>query len=89
MLHDRFFGAWEQPTSVAGAGNRMAALVQLRIETDGRVTQFKIVRSSGNVVIDESVSAVGQRVTQVDPLPADLFRGQPYDVRIKFELEAK
>ena len=87
MLHDRFFGAWAQPTTASAAGSKMAALVQLRIEKDGRVSKFEIVQSSGNVVIDESVAAVGKRVLKVDSLPAGLAANGHYDVRIKFELE--
>ena len=87
MLHDRFFGAWVQPKTAAATGSKMAALVQIRIEKDGRVSEFKIARSSGNVVVDESITAVGRRVLKVDPLPAGLDGGGHYDVRIKFELD--
>ncbi len=87
MLHDRFFGAWAQPKTAAATGSKMAALVQIRIEKDGRVSEFKIARSSGNVVVDESIIAVGQRVLKVEPLPAGLDGGGHYDVRIKFELD--
>ena len=86
MLHDRFFSEWVQPTSVAMSGAKMSALVRVRIEKDGRVSDFNIVRSSGNVVVDESVGAVAKRVTQVDPLPAGLGNAGHYDVNINFEL---
>jgi TonB family protein len=85
MLHDRFFSEWVQPKSVLVSGTKMSALVRLRIERDGRVSQFTIIRPSGNVVVDESVAAVAQRVTRVDPLPAGLGDGA-YDVNINFEL---
>jgi TonB family protein len=88
MLHDRFFGAWVQPTTVVTTGVKMSALVKLRIEKDGRVSNFAIVRSSGNVVVDESVEAVARRVTQVDALPPGLSDG-PYDVSINFELRSE
>jgi hypothetical protein len=38
------------------------------------------------VIVDESVAAVAKRVTQVDPLPTGLLKGDHYDVRINFEL---
>ncbi len=66
----------------------MSVLVRLRIEKDGRVSDFALVRPSGNVVVDESVAAVAKRVTQVDPLPAGLGNGGHYEVNIKFELNA-
>jgi TonB family protein len=88
MLHDRFFSQWVQPTSVVPSGARMSTLVKLRIEKDGRVSAFNIIRSSGNVVIDESVAAVANRVTRVDPLPPGLGSSF-YEVNINFELKAE
>ena len=63
----------------------MSTLVKLRIEKDGRVSSFNIIRSSGNVVVDESVAAVAKRVTHVDPLPPGLGSSF-YEVNINFEL---
>ncbi len=89
MLHDRFFGAWTQPKTAEATGSRMSALVLLRIEADGRVSKFEIVRSSGNVVVDESVNAVAKRVTAVDPLPAGMAPRGFYEVKINFELNVE
>jgi TonB family protein len=89
MLHDRFHGGWVQPMSASSAGAKMSTLVRLRIEKDGRVSSFDIVRSSGNVVVDESVRAVAQKVTRVDPPPATLAPSGHYDVRINFELDVE
>ena len=84
MLHDRFFSEWEQPTSVVASGVKMSVLVRVRIEKDGRVSDFALVRPSGNVVVDESVAAVAKRVTKVDPLPAGL--GQRRTLRRQHQL---
>lgn len=88
MLHDRFYREWAQPTSVVATGARMSALVKIRIEKDGRVSDFTVVRSSGNVVVDESVAAIARRVTRVDALPAGLGAGDQYEVKINFEFNA-
>ncbi|MGH8099937.1 MAG: TonB C-terminal domain-containing protein, partial [Chthoniobacterales bacterium] len=72
MLHDRFHSAWIQPTTATPTGDRISVLVKVRIEQDGSVSQFQVVKPSGNIVVDESVSAVSKRVTQVDPLPDGL-----------------
>jgi len=64
-------------------------LVKLRIEKDGRVTNFEIVKPSSNETVDQSVAAVANRVTQVDPLPAGLGNGDHYDVKINFELSSE
>src|SRR4029079_5150846 len=72
MLHDRFYREWEQPTTVVASGAKLSALAKIRIEKDGRISDFKIARSSGNVVVDESIEAVGKKVTRVDALPTGL-----------------
>jgi len=89
MLHDRFHKAWEQPKSIVATGAKMSTIVKIRIEKDGRVSKFGIVKPSGNVVVDESVAAIAQKVTHVDPLPTGLAKGAYYEVKIDFELNAE
>ena len=86
MLHDRFHKEWDQPKTVVATGTKMSATVKIRIEKDGRVSKFTIVKPSGNVAVDESVAAVEKRVTHVDALPDGLTKGGYYEVQIIFEL---
>jgi len=86
MLHDRFYSAWIQPTTNIASGTKISTLVKARIEKDGRVSSFEIIKPSGNVEVDGSVAAIAKRVTQVDPPPAGLGNGDHYDVKINFEL---
>ncbi|HEY0724158.1 MAG TPA: TonB family protein [Pyrinomonadaceae bacterium] len=86
MLHDRFYSEWVQPKTSTAVGTKISALVRIRIEKDGRISSFAIVKPSGNIVVDESVAAVGERVKQVDPLPTGLGSGAHYEVTINFEL---
>ena len=86
MLHDRFNSAWIQPTTSVTSGTKISTLVNVRIEKDGRVSNFEIIKPSENVVVNESVAAIAKRVTQVDPPPAGLGNGDHYDVKINFEL---
>ena len=86
MLHDRFYSAWIQPTTNITSGSKISTLVKVRIEKDGRVSNFEIVKPSENVVVNESVAAIAQRVTQVDPLPAGFGNDDHYEVKINFEL---
>ena len=86
MLHDRFYSAWIQPTTNVPTGTKFSALVKVRIEKDGRVSSFEIIKPSGNVVVNESVRVVAKQVTQVDPPPTGLSKGDHYDVKINFEL---
>lgn len=89
MLHDRFYSEWVQPTDVASAGAKSSVLVKLRIEKDGRISNFEIVRPSGNTDLDDSVKAVANRVSHVEPLPDGLGKGDHYDVKINFELNSE
>jgi outer membrane biosynthesis protein TonB len=86
MLHDRFYSAWIQPTSSVPTGAKISTLVKLRIEQDGRVSKFEIIKPSENVVVNESVAAIAKRVNEVDAPPAGLIKGDHYDVKINFEL---
>jgi TonB family protein len=86
MLHDRFNSAWIQPTTTVASGAKISTLVKVRIEKDGHVSKFEIIKPSENVVVNESVAAVAKRVTEVDPPPAGLGNGNHYDVKINFEL---
>jgi TonB family protein len=86
MLHDRFYSEWVQPSTSIAAGSKASALVKIRIEKDGRVSSFEIMRPSGIAAVDDSVKAVAKRVTQVEALPAGLGNGEHYEVKINFEL---
>jgi TonB family protein len=89
MLHDRFYSEWVPPPTNITSGAKISALVKIRIEKDGRVSGFEIIKPSGNAVFDESVATTGKRVTEVDPLPAGLGNGEHYDVKINFEPDSE
>jgi outer membrane biosynthesis protein TonB len=86
MLHDRFYSAWIQPTTTVASGTKISTLVKVRIEKDGHVSKFEIIKPSENVVVNESVAAIAKRVTEVDSPPTGLVQGDHYDVKINFEL---
>src|SRR5438876_5991697 len=86
MLHDRFYSAWIQPTTNVASGAKISTLVRVRIEKDGRVSKFEIIKPSENIVVNESVAGIAKQVTQVDPPPVELSKGGHYDVKINFEL---
>jgi outer membrane biosynthesis protein TonB len=86
MLHDRFYSAWVQPTTTVPSGTKISTLVKVRIEKDGHVSKFEIIKPSENVVVNESVAAIAKQVTEVDSPPAGLGDGNHYDVKINFEL---
>ena len=89
MLHDRFYSAWIQPTTHVPTGVKISTLVKVRIEKDGHVSKFEIIKPSENAVVNESVAAVAKQVTEVDSPPAGLIKGDHYDVKINFELNTE
>src|SRR5436190_1594206 len=89
MLHDRFYSAWIQPTKNVPSGAKISTLVSVRIEKDGRVSKFEIAKSSENATVNESVTAVAKQVSQVDPPPTGLIKGDHYEVKINFELNTE
>ena len=89
MLHDRFYAAWIQPTMKIPSGAKISTLVNVRIEKDGRVSKFEIAKASENPTVNESVAAVAKQVSQVDPPPTGLIKGDHYDVKINFELNTE
>lgn len=89
MLHDRFYSAWIQPTTSVPLGAKFSTLVKLRIEKDGRVSKFEVIKPSDNVVVNESVAAIAKRISEVDAPPTALLNGGHYDVKINFELNTK
>ena len=89
MLHDRFYSAWIQPTTHVPTGAKISTLVKVRIEKDGHVSKFEIIKPSENAVVNESVAAVAKQVTEVDSPPAGLIKGDHYDVKINFELNTE
>jgi TonB family protein len=89
MLHDRFYSAWIQPTTNVPSGTKISTLVKVRIEKDGRVSKFEIAKPSENATVNESVAAVAKQISQVDPPPTGLIKGDHYDVKINFELNTE
>jgi outer membrane biosynthesis protein TonB len=89
MLHDRFYSAWIQPTTHVPTGAKISTLVKVRIEKDGHVSKFEIIKPSENAIVNESVAAVAKQVTEVDSPPAGLVKGDHYDVKINFELNTE
>ena len=86
LIHDRFFGVWDQPTSIVGSA-KFTTTLRITIGADGRINNFSVVRSSGNVVMDESVLVAARRVVRIDAPPANLIKGGSYTVNINFELD--
>lgn len=82
-VRDRLYAAWQQPEALKNLPGLMA-IVQITIQQDGRVGNGKIVKSSGNSTMDESVLKAVRTVKALRALPAGI-KG-PVDLDVEFEL---
>jgi len=82
ILTSRFQAAWNQPTGEMAMGKTLEVTVRLKVEADGKVTEFTIVEGSGNAVVDESVRQAGKTITRLPPPP----NNQAFSAPVRFEL---
>ncbi len=86
LLHDRFFSQWDQPTSLFDPQHQFTCTLEIQISKNGSILGYKIVRGSGNEILDQSVLEAAAHVKQIDALPSGLGKNGIYTVRIDFEL---
>lgn len=86
MIHDRFYGGWQQPTSIFRSDIKFISTVKIRIEKNGTISKVTLVKSSGNAIMDESVMTAAKSIPQIDALP-DGLGDEFYEIQINFELE--
>ncbi len=86
-LYQTFYNSWDQPTSILTPNSKFSALVKIRIEKDGAISDVSLDQPSGNELMDQSVMEAAHRVSKVDPLPEGLGDGGSYEVKINFELD--
>ncbi len=82
-VRDRLYAAWQQPESLKNLPG-LVTTVQITIQQDGRVGNGKILRSSGNAAMDDSVLKAVRTVKAMHALPSGV-KG-PVDLEVQFEL---
>lgn len=82
-VRDRLYAAWNQPESLKNLPG-LVTTVQITIQQDGRVGNGKILRSSGNSAMDNSVLKAVRTVKAMHALPTGV-KG-PVDLEVEFEL---
>jgi TonB family protein len=87
MIHERFNGEWQQPTSIVRSSQKFVTKLKIRVAKDGHILQREVVNSSGNRIMDDSVLEAANRVNQIDALPTGLGNGEYFDVAIDFALD--
>jgi colicin import membrane protein len=74
---------WVAPSEALSSD--ISADYQVRIETDGRVSASRLLRSSGNPEFDLSVERAVAKSSPFPPLP-EVFEGRPDDPALRFHL---
>ena len=70
-VRDRLYAAWQQPEALKNLPGLITA-VEITIQQDGRVGNGKILKSSGNATMDESVLKAVRTVKAMRALPAGI-----------------
>ncbi|MBI3986916.1 MAG: TonB C-terminal domain-containing protein [Lentisphaerae bacterium] len=84
LINARLKEAWRKPGSLSTSAGYVTS-VFIRIQRDGRLIEKKMIKPSGNTLMDESVMDAVESVKQADPLPAN-FRNPVMEITINFEL---
>lgn len=79
LMYATLRDAWDQPPGLA---HTTAAVVEFDVAADGRFSNIRIAKSSGNVEFDESVLDAFRSVVSVGPPPD----GRPKQFRLTFRL---
>ena len=84
IIRQTLYTVWEAP-SRAAVGDAEAVL-ELRLGPGGTVQSTRLLRASGNPVLDESVERVGARIGRIHGLPSGFVERRPR-VTIAFSVE--
>lgn len=85
LLRDKFYAVWSPPTVPDGAS--LVVRLKIRVKRDGTVLGSELVKSSGNSLMDGSVLEAARQVTQIDPLPNGLGKGDVIEIPVDFQPE--
>jgi TonB family protein len=89
LIHDRFYGLWEQPTAEIPEDQRskFTTTLKITIQRDGTISDFSLAHPSGNPVMDQSVLDAAAKVIKIAPIPEGMGSAKGYTVNINFEVE--
>jgi TonB family protein len=84
-----YLNAWAHPPSIL-EGEHSGCRMIIYVSQDGTVQGFKMVQSSGNKLLDQSVLRAVQKIRSLPPVPWPISH-PPYGLRFEFksELERK
>ncbi len=85
VIRRRLYKAWAQPGS---ASSKLSAEVEIRLNSAGNIISRRMLRSSGNAVMDESVMEAVNSVLRIDGLTPGFIDRKNGRVTIVFEVNA-
>jgi TonB family protein len=84
VVRQTMYDAWTQPGGLARSAG-IITKVEIRVQRDGTIIRRRMIQSSGNSVMDDSVMRAVESVSRLRPLPAEVT-GAHHDITIEFEL---
>lgn len=85
VVRDKLYDAWVQPGGAVRPGTSVE--VEIRVLRDGTIASYRMLRPSGNTVMDESVRRALETVKRLPPLPSE-WGGPHRDISVEFVLES-
>jgi TonB family protein len=82
-IYSALYEVWQQPSGMAGRGLSVTAL--LRVARDGSILEKRIIRKSGNSIMDSSVQNALEAVNRFPAFPPELGLATK-DITVEFML---
>lgn len=84
LVRATMYDAWQQPSALAGKRGLVASML-IRVRQDGEIIERRLLKGSGNALMDASVLNAVESVKKLPELPFG-FGGNTKDLTIDFEL---
>jgi protein TonB len=84
-VKDSYFSQWQQPRGLTLSGAKYRVRTEIVIDRAGRISSARIVTTSGNAEMDQSVREAVGRVNKVAPLPKGID-GETYALILNFDI---
>ncbi|QDQ43358.1 TonB family protein [Methylacidiphilum kamchatkense Kam1] len=81
LIREKLYSLWDQPVELLGLG--LSATIEMTVESNGKVRQFKLVQSSGNEKFDQSALEAVKKLESIgEPRPSTI----PEVITVKFQM---
>ncbi|ACD84504.1 energy transducer TonB [Candidatus Methylacidiphilum infernorum] len=82
LIREKLYSLWDQPVDLLGLG--LLAVVEITVDDDGGIAQYKLLQSSGNEKFDQSTLLAVERLGNIgERRPSDV----PKVITVKFQME--